>query len=182
MTGGRPGGAAGAGTAPDDPSLLFGDDFGERGTEPDARRVRRRGRRLLAAVGTLYLLSENIGDNVQRVPDVFGALNESSRPPQAEALTFLLVGTDSRSAEPTTGTDATGEAFVPGVQRSDVLMIARIEPDRTGASVVSIPRDSWVEIPGRGFNKINAAYSFGGPACSSRPSRTSPRCASTTSL
>ena len=43
-------------------------------------------------------------------------------------------------------------------------MIARIEPDRTGASVVSIPRDSWVEIPGRGFNKINAAYSFGGPS------------------
>ena len=110
MTGGRPGGAAGASTAPDDPSLLFGDDFGERGPEPDARRVRRRGRRLLAAVGlvlllllgaaagTLYLLSENIGDNVQRVPDVFGALDESSRPPQAEALTFLLVGTDSRSA------------------------------------------------------------------------------------
>ena len=90
--------------------LLFGEDFGERGPEPDAHRIRRRGRRLLAAVGlvlllllgaaagTLYLLSENIGDNVQRVPDVFGALDESSRPPQAEALTFLLVGTDSRSA------------------------------------------------------------------------------------
>jgi len=112
--------------------LLFGDYFGERGPEPDAHRVRRRVRRPFAAVGlvlllllgaaaaTLYLLSENIGDNVQRVPDVFGALDESSRPPQAEALTFLLVGTDSSSSEPTTGTDATGDAFVPGAPRSDV--------------------------------------------------------------
>jgi LCP family protein required for cell wall assembly len=42
-------------------------------------------------------------------------------------------------------------------------MIARISADRQHAQVVSIPRDSWVDIPGYGKNKINAAYSFGGP-------------------
>ena len=43
-------------------------------------------------------------------------------------------------------------------------MIARLNPDRTVAAVASIPRDSWVDIPGHGHDKINAAYSFGGPS------------------
>ena len=42
-------------------------------------------------------------------------------------------------------------------------MIVHLSGDRKSAAVMSIPRDSWVEIPGRGMNKINAAYSFGGP-------------------
>jgi len=33
----------------------------------------------------------------------------------------------------------------------------------TSAGVISIPRDSWVDVPGHGMNKINAAYAFGGP-------------------
>ncbi|MHA6797158.1 LCP family protein [Pseudonocardia bannensis] len=73
------------------------------------------------------------------------------------------MGTDSRSAEPTTGTDAAPDVE-PGSQRSDVLMVAQISPERTNASVVSIPRDAWVEIPGRGMNTINAAYALGGPS------------------
>src|SRR3712207_6300803 len=48
--------------------------------------------------------------------------------------------------------------------RSDAIMIARFSADRQHAQVISIPRDSWVNIPGRGMNKINAAYSFGGPS------------------
>jgi LCP family protein required for cell wall assembly len=42
-------------------------------------------------------------------------------------------------------------------------MIARFSADRQHAQVISIPRDSWVDIPGHGKNKINAAYAFGGP-------------------
>src|SRR4051812_20409746 len=43
-------------------------------------------------------------------------------------------------------------------------MIARFSADRQHAQLVSIPRDSWVDIPGHGMNKINAAYAFGGPS------------------
>ena len=43
-------------------------------------------------------------------------------------------------------------------------MLASVAADRTSAAVVSIPRDSWVTIPGHGQNKINAAYAFGGPS------------------
>ena len=47
--------------------------------------------------------------------------------------------------------------------RSDAIMIARFSADRQHAQLISIPRDSWVDIPGHGMNKINASYAFGGP-------------------
>jgi len=43
-------------------------------------------------------------------------------------------------------------------------MIVQVSGDRKTVSVMSIPRDSWVEIPGHGQGKINAAYSYGGPS------------------
>ena len=43
-------------------------------------------------------------------------------------------------------------------------MIARFSADRGHAQLISIPRDSWVDIPGHGMNKINASYAFGGPS------------------
>jgi LCP family protein required for cell wall assembly len=42
-------------------------------------------------------------------------------------------------------------------------MLVRIDPARTGAAVVSIPPNSWVAIPGQGKNKIDSAYTSGGP-------------------
>src|SRR3954454_12942118 len=54
---------------------------------------------VLLAVGTGFalLLSERLGNNITRVHDAFGALDEAMRPAPTGALTFLLVGTDSRS-------------------------------------------------------------------------------------
>ena len=45
---------------------------------------------------------------------------------------------------------------------SDTIMVLHINPEKKTASVVSIPRDTIVTLPGRGLNKINAAYAFGG--------------------
>lgn len=156
----------------DDPSLVLGDDDISQANDDLARS--RRGRRILIVLGlvvllmigsvaaAIYVLTEQIGSNMARVPNVFGPLQDTARPRGTAALTFLLVGTDSRSVEPTTGTDAS-PGVNAGSQRSDVLMMVQLAPDRRTASVVSIPRDSWVEIPGRGHNKINAAYALGGP-------------------
>lgn len=119
------------------------------------------------AVAGVQLLSQSIGNNVTRIPHVFAQPGQSGGAPgpaPTGALTFLLAGTDSRSPDPTTGTDATAPDFVYGAQRSDVLMLVRIGADRTSASVVSLPRDSWVDVPGHGLNKINAAFSYGGPS------------------
>lgn len=117
---------------------------------------------LLAAAG-IVIVAQQLGSQVGRYPSVFAPIDPSARPADAAGDTFLLVGTDTRSPEATTGADATAPDFVFGQQRSDVIMVATIAEDGQSASVVSIPRDSWVEIPGRGMNKINAAYSFGGP-------------------
>jgi LCP family protein required for cell wall assembly len=46
---------------------------------------------------------------------------------------------------------------------SDTLMLIHISADRSRVTVVSLPRDSWVNIPGHGMNKINAAFGLGGP-------------------
>jgi LCP family protein required for cell wall assembly len=139
-----------------------------------ARRARRPARRglavfglvvaivAIAVAGTLFAVTERLGDNIPRIPDPFTALDPATRPAPSAVMTFLLVGTDSRSTEPTSGEDATGPSFVPGAQCSDVVMLAQVSADRQSATVVSIPRDSWVDIPGRGRATVNAAYAWGG--------------------
>ncbi|MBC3193505.1 LCP family protein [Pseudonocardia sp. C8] len=114
---------------------------------------------LLLVAGGIAWLVASVGNDVPRIPDAFKGLENTERPASFGGTTFLLVGTDSRSAEPTTGAAASAD---PGSQRSDVIMLGTLAPDGASASVVSIPRDSWVEIPGHGPNKINAAYAFGG--------------------
>ena len=71
-----------------------------------------------------------------------------------EATNILILGSDSRKAMPQSG-DLSGF-------RSDVIMVAQISPDRKHATVMSIMRDNWVDIQGRGPAKINAAFAYGG--------------------
>jgi LCP family protein required for cell wall assembly len=55
-----------------------------------------------------------------------------------------------------------------GPFRSDAIMIVRTDPDEHRIALLSIPRDLRVEIPGRGPDKVNAAYAFGGPTLAIR--------------
>ena len=48
------------------------------------------------------------------------------------------------------------------IHRSDTIVVVHIDPKKNMANVVSIPRDTLVDIPGRGLDKINHAYAFGG--------------------
>lgn len=66
---------------------------------------------------------------------------------------FVLMGSDTRGGER---------------GRSDVLILAHLTSARDKVYLISFPRDLYVEIPGHGKNKINAAYSFGGPALTVR--------------
>lgn len=74
---------------------------------------------------------------------------------------FLIVGSDSRlgltpeqEAELATGGDT-------GPDRTDTILLVH-KPRGGDAVLVSVPRDSYVPIPGYGYEKINAAYAFGG--------------------
>jgi LCP family protein required for cell wall assembly len=126
---------------------------------------------LLVIAGGAFWWLNSFAGKIHRIPDVFSSIPEQQRPDKPAAgqpghggVTFLLAGTDRRSDVPTTGQEAEANQFVPGAQRTDTIMLVHLTDDRKKAYVVSIPRDSWVPIPGHGYNKINAAYSFGGPA------------------
>ncbi|MBV8531148.1 MAG: LCP family protein [Candidatus Eremiobacteraeota bacterium] len=51
---------------------------------------------------------------------------------------------------------------------TDTIIIAHLDVGRRTATLVSIPRDTWVAVPGAGFTKINAAYSYGGAHATAR--------------
>lgn len=82
--------------------------------------------------------------------------SQAHAPESRAGTTFLILGSDSRQS----GGDPKNWQF--GAQRSDVLIVAQIEADGNSITFMSIPRDSWVEIPGYGPAKINAAFSYGG--------------------
>ena len=119
----------------------------------------------VAVGGGIWYLTDRYAGNVHRVGDVFADLDQSSRPAEAsptdtaaakgDPVTFLLVGSDTRAD--------IAEGDLPDA-RSDAIMIARFSADHEHAQIVSIPRDSWVDIPGHGTSKINAAYAWGGPS------------------
>ncbi|MCI5825576.1 MAG: LCP family protein [Arcanobacterium sp.] len=76
-----------------------------------------------------------------------------SNAPGTPGTTYLIVGSDQRAAnspDPTEG------------MRSDTIMLLH-KPTIGKPALVSIPRDSWVEIPGNGHHKINSAFAWGGP-------------------
>lgn len=145
---------------------------GDTGTAP---RRRPRLRRILIVLGVLglalalvlggalWFLTDRYAGNVDRVSDVFADLDAGARPAPAtpaqetgeEPVTFLLVGSDTRAVA--------AEGVADG-GRSDAIMVARFSADRQHAQLISIPRDSWVDIPGHGTDKINAAYAVGGPS------------------
>jgi LCP family protein required for cell wall assembly len=87
----------------------------------------------------------------------------SGQPAAGSGSNWLITGSDSRQGltrkqerKYHTGRDVGG-------QRSDTIMLLHISGNGSPAVLVSLPRDSYVQIPGYGWNKLNAAYSFGGP-------------------
>ncbi len=109
----------------------------------------------LVAGGALWFLTDRYAGNIDRVSDVFADLDAESRPAPAtpaqetgeQPVTFLLVGSDTR---------ATAEEGIAAGGRSDAIMIARFSADRQHAQLISIPRDSRVDIPGHGMDVRSA--------------------------
>jgi LCP family protein required for cell wall assembly len=145
----------------------YGDPaYGDRGAAPPPGRVRGRprrrwGRRLLivalvllvAMVGTYFYLDSRL----HRV-DVLG--DYAGRPGDTPGTNWLIVGSDSRKGL----SRAQRHEFKTGSaagKRTDTMMLLHMGAG--GTSLVSLPRDSYVPIPGHGLNKLNAAYAFGGP-------------------
>ena len=76
---------------------------------------------------------------------------------------FLVVGSDTRAFTNGNSTlqSQFGNEAQNGGQRSDTMMVVRIDPSQSKTLVVSFPRDLWVQVPGLGLSKINSAYDAG---------------------
>lgn len=90
------------------------------------------------------------------------------RPAQAAGTTWLLVGSDSRAdltPEQQAALATGGDLDFSGSARTDTILLIHLPAigSSTPATMVSIPRDSYVPIPGYGSDKINGAFTLGGP-------------------
>ncbi|MGV0771198.1 LCP family protein [Mycobacterium syngnathidarum] len=102
-----------------------------------------------------------IDSSLHRIPAL---ADYPERPAAAKGTTWLLVGSDSRQhLSPEQQADlATGGDI--GTGRTDTILLVHIPGFGAGtpATMVSIPRDSYLPIPGYGEDKVNAAFSLGG--------------------
>ncbi len=111
---------------------------------------------VLLGCGTAFALYMNYIDSQLK-----GNLSDQERMAISDALGYgtslnepfymMLLGSDRRSDE-------------TGPSRSDTNIVARVDPINDTVSMVSIPRDTKIEIKGHGTQKFNAAYAFGGAA------------------
>ncbi|HEX6231008.1 MAG TPA: LCP family protein [Actinomycetota bacterium] len=102
------------------------------------------------------------GSTATPAADVLGRCAE-------RACNYLLLGSDSREGLTPEEQVAFGtDEDIGGENRSDTIILVHTEPDRREAVFLSFPRDLWVDIPGVGMGKINAAFEGGiqggGPA------------------
>lgn len=134
-----------------------------------ARKNRKKHRRRLVAIlvaclvlvmgcaGAAFAYIGVLNDNIHKGLDnsLFDALMPVDTP--EDPFYVLLLGTDSSIERIQSGT-------YDGTFRSDSMILARIDPKDKKVAMISIPRDTLVDLEGHGKQKINAAHAFGGPA------------------
>jgi len=117
----------------------------------------------LVAVAATVVSAVWVESSLRRVPVLS---NYDGRPAAGAGTNWLLVGSDSREDMTPEQQAALATGGDLGAGRTDTIMVIHIpgllssEP----TTMVSIPRDSYVDIPGHGMDKINAAFAIGGPA------------------
>jgi LCP family protein required for cell wall assembly len=120
----------------------------------------------VAIAGALYAKYDHQLHRVAVLQQHDPNIREATR--QLTAENFLVIGSDSRAGL------SRSFGIVPGA-RSDTTMLVHIAPDHTKATIISIPRDSWVQLPAcrntqgktvaAHADMFNAAFAIGGAAC-----------------
>ena len=106
-------------------------------------------RRLVAALLVLLVLPGlrlDAGATAVELHDVRGA---AFSPAPGAPFFVLALGSDGRA-----GLDG---------ERSDAIHVIGVNPAAGQATIINLPRDTWVDIPGHGQGRINEAYQYGGP-------------------
>ncbi len=96
-------------------------------------------------IAASYIYIKQIESKMHKTKGIYDVI---VNPVRGEPINFLILGSDTRGEEQA---------------RSDTIIILRVEPSKKKVAMVSIPRDTRVDIPGYGMNKINSANALGGP-------------------
>lgn len=104
---------------------------------------------LILAVASGYAYVKYIESRLHAGSDLEKARDVISEPIGNEPINILLLGSDARSKKENA--------------RTDTIIVLRVNPMAEKVILLFIPRDMRVKIPGRGYDKINAANAFGGP-------------------
>ena len=146
------------------PDALPGRPVATPGGQPPRSFLRRRWKRILAIgipvcfllfAGWLYLGYRSFSNEIARANKRLNKATLAALQPAGNIMTSpqisMIMGSDSRGASALSGA------------RSDSILLVRTDPSHHLISMLSIPRDLDVQIPGHGMDKINAAFAFGGP-------------------
>ena len=137
---------------------------------PRSRRPRKRRRiRPLRIIGALLLVillvfagtAWWVDSKINRIDALSGYDGQVGN---TSGSNWLLVGSDSREGM----SEEDGERYAAGDlseggARTDTIIVVHVPSFGGKPTMVSIPRDSYVEVPGYGMDKINSAFSYGGP-------------------
>ena len=147
-------------------------DLGSGSTGAPVRRPAGRGAlRVLAGFAVVGMLSatallaggiwleRSYDANIRRIGDPFRGLHPRPAVVAPDARNILLLGSRPRGPS---DIPSGGRAVPPNPPRADAIMMAHIPADRSFVAVTSIPRDSWVDVPGHGMARISAALPLGG--------------------
>jgi LCP family protein required for cell wall assembly len=116
---------------------------------------------LVGTVGMYFYLDSKL-NRVAALADYPG------RPTGSAGQNWLITGSDSRQGLTRAQIRKLATGYGIGGQRSDTIMLLHLPANGGPPVLVSLPRDSYVPIPGYGDNKLNAAFSFGGPVLLAR--------------
>lgn len=112
---------------------------------------------VLLAAASAWAVTGYINDSLTRVSAGTGGT------PSSGPLNILVAGLDERAGLTPHQQQELHVGSNSGEVDTDTLMLVHVPADHHEVQVVSLPRDSWVSIPGHGMNKINSALGIGGP-------------------
>lgn len=107
---------------------------------------------VVALAGFIYVKSIDgrLRNSLNNIDPDAAAILDAQKSEPGKPFNMIIMGTDNREGET--------------AARSDTLIVAHIDPEQKTATLLSIPRDSRVEVPDHGMTKINAAAFYGGPS------------------
>jgi LCP family protein required for cell wall assembly len=119
---------------------------------------------IVIGTGVAWAFYRNLQSNVRTV-QVFGQGDSTQSPPvkdiDGSAQNILIIGDDSRDGATPEELQELNTEDDGGSNNTDTIMVLHVPADGSQATIISFPRDSYVDIPGFGMNKINAAFADG---------------------